>query len=111
MKLPCEIIVKEVLPTIRSAVVFILYNEYKLTQTEIAEKMGITQASVNQYIQKTRGRNRKILDNIPEIKEKSKEIAKTVFNDGDYLNSLCDLCKDIRKNKEFYRIYKKVANL
>ncbi len=108
MKLPCEIVAKDILPTIRSAVVFILYNEHNLTQTEIAEKMGITQASVNQYIQKTRGKNKVILDQIPEIKEKLREIAEIVLRDEGYFDSLCNLCKDVRKNKAFFRIYKNI---
>ncbi len=110
MKLPCEVIAKEILPSIRSAVVFILYNEYGLTQTEIAEKMGITQASVNQYIQETRGKNKIILEQIPEIREKLREMAEMVLNDEKYSDSLCNLCKDIRKDKVFCKIYKNLCS-
>ena len=110
MKLPCEIIAKEILPSVRSIVAFILYNEYNLTQTEIAEKMGITQASVNQYIQETRGKNKVILDKIPEIKEKSREIAEIILRDEGYLNSICNLCRGIRKNKTFCKFYKNACS-
>jgi len=105
MKLPCEVIAKEILPSIRSAVVFILYSEYGLTQTE----MGITQASVNQYIQETRGKNKIILEQIPEIREKLREMAEIVLSDEKYSDSLCNLCKDIRKDKVFCKIYKNLC--
>ncbi len=96
-KLPCEVVIKEIVPSVKSEIVYILYNKYNFTQTEIAEKIGVTQASVSQYIQKTRGKKREIIDRFPRIKKRSQEIAKKIAEGGDYQESLCSLCKKIRK--------------
>jgi predicted transcriptional regulator len=97
MKPPCERIAKNILPTIRSAVVSVLYTEYDLTQTEIAERMGITQASVNQYIQKTRAKDGDLLHQDPEIEKKLQTIASLIVHDREYLDDLCELCRKIYK--------------
>ncbi|MCS7123686.1 MAG: winged helix-turn-helix transcriptional regulator [Candidatus Aenigmarchaeota archaeon] len=45
-----ETFVKKALPKIKKLIVKTLYNKHKLTQTEIANKLYISQASVSYYI-------------------------------------------------------------
>ena len=49
MTLRCELFVKEMLPSIRKELSKILYDNYKMSQEEIADKLSITQSAVSQY--------------------------------------------------------------
>ena len=50
-----KIISRYVYPSIRRRLVEILYNDYKLTQEEIARLMHITQSAVSRYVKGNRG--------------------------------------------------------
>ena len=50
MKVPCEIIVWEVLPIIRNEFAKSLIKNHGLTQRKTAEILGLTEASVSRYI-------------------------------------------------------------
>jgi predicted transcriptional regulator len=52
---PYEIISKSALPALRAMVAKRLREQYKLTQQEVAERLGVTQASVSNYARKARG--------------------------------------------------------
>ncbi len=55
MRQPCELfVVDRLLPTLRSEIARILYRRGML-ETEIARRLGITQATVSHYIQEKRG--------------------------------------------------------
>ena len=56
MYTPYEIIVKSVLPAVRSILVKELSSRYGYKQTEIAEALYITQASVSYYMSRARGK-------------------------------------------------------
>ena len=55
MIIPCEIMVKQVLPVFRAMVAESLIGSHGLTQTEAAERLGITQAAISQYVAEKRG--------------------------------------------------------
>ncbi len=105
---PCEIVVSKILPSIRSEVVGILSNTYGMRQIEIAEIMGITQASVSQYLNASRGADELFWEVFPEIKAYAGEAAKELVegrnklgpdNDSPFL--LCTICGKIRKDDRF----------
>ncbi|MFQ5918958.1 MAG: transcriptional regulator [Thermoplasmata archaeon] len=52
----CEHAVPAFLPALRAGIAYTLATDYKLSQREIAERMGLTQAAVSHYITKRRGR-------------------------------------------------------
>ena len=52
---PYEIISKSALPALRAMIARRLQERYDFTQQEIAERLGVTQASVSNYTRKTRG--------------------------------------------------------
>jgi len=54
MKVPCETIVWRLLPTIRAEIAKALLNE-NLSQSDAAEKLGISRAAVCQYVKEKRG--------------------------------------------------------
>jgi predicted transcriptional regulator len=52
---PYEIVAKSALPALRAMVAKRLQEDYHLTQQEVANRLGLTQASVSNYARKTRG--------------------------------------------------------
>ncbi len=56
LKHPQEIEAVYIIPAIRKCLTLELLNKHKLTQKEIAELMGITEAAVSQYKKEKRGK-------------------------------------------------------
>jgi predicted transcriptional regulator len=104
MKTPCELVVGRILPSLRASVVKELSSKYNMKQADIAQKLGITQASVSQYLSAARGGNSEITENYPKIKEYAGEIASRIADgQGEFQWSavLCTACRDIRTGSEF----------
>jgi predicted transcriptional regulator len=104
LKTPCELIVGKIMPSLRSAVVKELSHRYEMKQSDIAKRLGITQASVSQYLSSTRAGDKKMVENFPKIKRYAAEIAKRISSGEskfEWSIVLCDACKDIRSDEEF----------
>lgn len=52
---PCEVAAKEVMPSIRASIAYVLVNEFKLSKYEAAKLLGLTPAAVSNYIDGRRG--------------------------------------------------------
>ena len=52
---PYEIVSKSALPALRSMIARRLQKEYHMTQQQVANRLGVTQASISNYARKTRG--------------------------------------------------------
>ena len=52
---PYEIVAKSALPALRAMVARRLKDDYHMTQAQVADRLGVTQASVSNYARKTRG--------------------------------------------------------
>lgn len=93
----CEVVVKEVLPAVRS----ILAKELKdsgMTQDEIAAALGITQASVSHYLKQARGKNVRMFEENPRLKKTLKETAERIREKkANPVMEFCVVCKDVRK--------------
>lgn len=109
MKPPCEIVVKKILPAIRSILVKDLTKRHELSQTQIAEQLGITQPAVSQYLRSARGASnlveglkecgmysdlKKLSDNIANGNAKKTQIAK----------EYCEICGSMGKD-EIYCVF------
>ena len=73
--LPEELISNAVIPKLRSMIALKLINQHHLTQNQVAEKMGLTQAAVSNYLRKTRG-NRLDLETYVELQTITSSLAK-----------------------------------
>jgi predicted transcriptional regulator len=114
MKTPCELVVGRILPTLRASVVKELSGKYRMKQSEIAKKLGITQASVSQYLSETRGGSTKMLDDFPQISEYADEIANRIVAGEtryQWYGVLCKACKDIRDDERFCKLHRISAKL
>jgi len=55
MKLYCEVVVGDILPSVRALVTRELIKNFGLTQNQAAQKLGLTQPAVSQYKKYLRG--------------------------------------------------------
>ncbi len=109
MKTPCELVVGKIMPAMRASVVKELSNKYHMKQADIARKLGITQASVSQYLSSTRAAGNKMLENFPEIKTYANEISKKIAageDRFDWSSVLCKACKEIREKESFAKLHR-----
>lgn len=82
MKTVCEIVVNDVLPTLRAAVAKELIKNYNLNQSEVAQLLDVSQPAVSQYLRQLRGKtdmieNEKVSVQVKELASKlhSKQIV------------------------------------
>ncbi len=98
-KTPCEYIVWNVLPCIRKHLAEILFEE-GLSQKEVAEKLGVSNAAVSQYLSNKRGAGKKFDEKIMKEIEKS---AHAILKGGDVIEEICKICTFIKKEKKMWR--------
>jgi len=109
MRPPCEIVVNKVLPHIRADIVRILIQEYNMKQIEVSKRLGITQASVSQYLSSTRGGNKEFTAIFPEIEEYARGIAKEIAAGGardTQVALICEMCSKMREGEKFCDYHK-----
>jgi len=114
MKTPCELVVGKIMPAMRASVVKELSNKYHMKQADIARRLGITQASVSQYLSSSRAAGTKMIESFPEIKTYSSEIAKKIAAGQDRFewdSILCRACKEIRGKEAFIKMQRIETNL
>jgi len=95
MKLPCESIIWDILPSIRKEFALNLINEYGLSEKETAKKIKITTSAVSQYIS---GKRASIKINDKEIlKEIHKSSKNILMNNGENIVfETCRICTLLR---------------
>ena len=102
MKLHCEYIVRYVLPTFRSLVAKKLIEDNGFSQVSAAEKLGITQAAISQYLYSKRGvKKMKEIEAIPEVHTYVDKYIDNLLVDKspsiDDMPIFCELCQRLRK--------------
>jgi len=97
MKTVCEIVVNDVLPTLRAAVAKELIKNYGLNQSEVAKLLDVSQPAVSQYLRQLRGKtditeNDQVNGHIKDLAGKlhSKQIA-----GEDLAIGMCGIAKGI----------------
>ena len=100
-KTSCEEIVKGYLPAIRSLIAKQLTTQYGLSQIQVAQKLGTTQAAISQYLSSRRGMktSKQLIENTQlreALEQATSEIAKS-DEQNTFSIKLCNLCSIIRK--------------
>jgi len=111
MRTPCELVVKFVLPAVRSLVAKTLIEKYHFSQVAAAQKLGTTQATISHYLYSKRGDKRiKQLEAIPSIQSTADEIAFGIatekFSPFDAMLKFCELCKNLRTQNIICELHK-----
>ncbi|NJE07742.1 winged helix-turn-helix transcriptional regulator [Thermococcus sp. M39] len=75
-----EVAAKYVYPSLRRRLVEILYKEYKLTQTQVAELLHITQSAVSRYLRMNRGALIEV-SKFPDIDEDLRKLAEEIIRE------------------------------
>ena len=115
MRPPCEIVATQVLPEIRAVLVKDLVERHKLSQVEVARRLGITQPAVSQYLAALRGKGaaQKILlkgEVGSSLKELSQAVAKGKLTHSQMIKRYCEICKLLQK-KETLRTLKRPRHI
>jgi hypothetical protein len=98
--IPCEIVVKSVVPAVKALVVKELVEKYNLRQEEVAKLLGISQSAVSKYTRNVRGYVINV-EGVDEVKPTLQKIIQLVLN-GEYsvvefLRLFCNMCNLIRE--------------
>jgi uncharacterized protein len=99
---PYEIVAKSALPALRAMVARRLKGDYHMTQQQVADRLGVTQASVSNYARKTRGMMVN-LESDPTVSRAADKIAKELSSKEpdrrEALRSMTEVLDYIRFNK------------
>ena len=107
MKIPCELIVWYVLPSIRRALARELVERHELSQAEVARRFGVTDAAISQYLRSKRGINkeREDSDKYPEFREEVVRAATRMLHGSDIVTETCNICKMVKDSGMLCKIY------
>lgn len=104
MKQPLELISERILPTLRGLVVRELLDDHDMTQTEVAEAMGLTQAAVSHYHNASRGRDPEVVDRIPQLESHAADLAEKVAagaTEPEQVAYISEVCREIQHSQAF----------
>lgn len=108
MKIPCELVVWYVLPAIRREIANELVTTYKMPQSQVAKKFGVTDAAVSQYMKKKRGEN-SVIEQSPtyaQFKEEIKKSAGRIVNENaDFSSEICKICGVVKELGILAKVY------
>ncbi len=100
MLLPCEVAVKSVIPSIRSAIARQLTESHGLKQREAAQLLGVTQTAVSKYTSHTRGTVLEV-ENVKDaqlvLKETVVSLANGQMSKYELTAKVCLICDIIRQ--------------
>ncbi len=102
MTVKCERFVKDALPATRSLLARKMMYEMDMTQMEVAAVLGVSQASISQYLSAKRGSALlKQLSSDPQIKSAIDELLKKLLDKklptDEKQDSFCDFCGVVTK--------------
>ena len=107
MKIPCELIVWYVLPSIRRELARELVDKHNFSQAEVARRFGVTDAAISQYLKAKRGTSKEI-ENSGKYEDfrKGVEVAAVrMVNGSDIVIETCRICEMVKKSGMMAKVY------
>jgi predicted transcriptional regulator len=102
MKPVCELIVQEILPSMRALVAMQLTKKYGLSQEQAALRLGTSQPAISQYKRSLRGYKTAIFKKHPKISEMMESLTKHAASgeaSPDQVTlEFCKICSYLKKN-------------
>jgi uncharacterized protein len=107
MKIPCELIVWYVLPSIRRELARELVEKHHLSQAEVARRFGVTDAAISQYLKAKRGASKEIENSgkYEEFKSEVELAAVRIMNGSDIVTETCKICEMVKKSGMLVKVY------
>lgn len=111
MKTVCEVVVQDILPTLRAAIAKDLITSYNLNQGEVAKLLDVSQPAVSQYLRQLRGKS-SLVENEPvsaAIKELSSKLYLKQVTQHELSTKMCSISKLIidsgfLKGEKFHKV-------
>ncbi len=107
MKIPCEVVVWQILPLVRRELACELVSGHGMSQAGVAKTFGVTDAAISQYLSKKRGGEYSSApmyeDFLNDVKESA---ARIVDGTSDYNAEVCRICCRTKQNGLLAYIYK-----
>jgi hypothetical protein len=107
MKIPCELIVWYVLPSIRRELARELVDKHHLSQAEVARRFGVTDAAISQYMKAKRGTSKEI-ENSGKYEDFKKEVeaaANRMMAGSEIVTETCRICEVVKKSGMLVKVY------
>jgi len=109
MLLPCEVAVRNLLPSIRASIAKELMTRHGLRQAKVAIMLGISQPAVSMYSRRARGKalgleKDKDIKNL--IARLADAIARGQLSQRDFVLSFCEICRKARAKRLLCGIHK-----
>ncbi|MGN1044388.1 MAG: transcriptional regulator [Candidatus Methanomethylophilaceae archaeon] len=108
MKIPCEVVVWYLLPTIRRELAKKLVADFGYTQSKVAKTFGLTDAAVSQYLKNKRGDNLVVTGdpNYFIVDDQISLSARSIAESGtDFAAEVCNICVAFKKSGILAKIY------
>ena len=110
MKPVCEIIVQEILPSMRALVATQLTKNYGLSQEQAALRLGTTQPAISQYKRSLRGYKTTVFKKHPKLSEMidslTKRAASGEISPAKVTMEFCRICSYMKKNGLMCEVHK-----
>lgn len=110
MKLLCEMMVEEILPSVRALVAKDLMQTYGMNQEQVSKKLGVTQPAISQYVRELRGQKIGTIKSNGKMMLLVKDISKRIADgklDIVEAGAFCIICRRMREDGgEFNKISK-----
>ncbi len=97
MRLPCERVVNDILPAVRSLIAKDLRDK-GYSQTEIANLLNLTQPAVSQYLSAARGKQVRMIEQDSAVSDQIGDLVDAILDradDDELSRMLHDVCTDI----------------
>ncbi|MEM1986328.1 MAG: helix-turn-helix domain-containing protein [Nitrososphaeria archaeon] len=108
MFVPCEVVVKTILPNIRALIAKELLEKHHLKQTDIAKTLGISQSAVSMYIRRYRGASLNLKED-SEVYEKivwlSEKFFESNLSQRELISKVCEICRLVRSKGLLCRLH------
>jgi len=106
LEMPCEIVAKKLMPTIRASIAEVLVKKYGFSIYETAKILGLTPAAISNYLLGKRGAN-----TFPELKENklaynlilllANKIASQKCTSIECGEIICTICRTLIKRPKY----------